>query len=65
MVKADQWSQCHIAFHADNGLAMQILEDQDGIVRAIGGEQALIPIREGCRAWDEWNLQYDQLDSGI
>lgn len=35
------------------------------ILSFISGEAALNPVRDGCKAWEKWGLQFHQLDSGI
>lgn len=35
------------------------------ILSHINGEAALDPVRDGCKAWEKWDLQFHQLDSGI
>ncbi|CAI6334433.1 unnamed protein product [Periconia digitata] len=60
---------CHIAWHAASGLALQILENQDKIVDAIGSLDAM---NQGCQKWDDWLIAHPdrfnygmQEDSGI
>jgi len=57
---------CHIAWHASSGLALQILEDKDGIVKSIG---ALKATENTCKQWATSSqraaIDAEQNDSGI
>lgn len=57
---------CHIAWHAGAGLALQILERQDDLVKTIG---PLTETQNTCKGWDVWlqghQGEFDQNDSGI
>jgi len=57
---------CHIAWHASSGLALQILEDKDGIVKSIG---ALTKTEDTCKQWiaspARAAIDAEQNDSGI
>lgn len=56
---------CHIAWHASSGLALQVYERQPDIIGHLGGEGALAPVKQGCQTWDQFDLKFDQDDSGI
>ncbi|KAI4091883.1 MAG: hypothetical protein LQ344_003840 [Seirophora lacunosa] len=65
---------CHIAWHASSGLAMQILERQEAAAQILT-PQRLEVVKDGCRKWNEWfsdpdnlwskNVTIFQDDSGI
>ena len=65
---------CHIAWHASSGLAMQILEQQDALLKQMTPAR-LAPVEKGCATWDKWfsnpnnlwdaNVTFFQDDSGI
>jgi len=57
---------CHIAWHAGSGLALQVLERQSEITRAIGAG-SLKPIQDQCASWKAWVAKnpIHQEDSGV
>jgi len=54
---------CHIAWHASEGFALQLLERQTEIPALIDGDS----LNSTCTAWDTYVEEYDieQDDSGI
>jgi hypothetical protein len=44
---------CHIAWHASSGLALQIMERERDILKAISPERQAETLRV-CRRWDDW-----------
>ena len=57
---------CHIAWHAGDGMAFNILERPGDIPYTVGD---LAPNRAGCATWDAWDKAnpgvITQEDSGI
>lgn len=50
-----------------SGLALQIMERENQILKSLGGEASLGPVEAGCKSWEKWGV-YDepaQDDSGI
>lgn len=50
------------AWHISSGLGFQIIERRESILDTIA---PLLEVQEGCEKWAEWNLHYDQNDSGV
>ena len=59
---------CHIAWHASSGLAMQIMEREKDIMKTISPERQEETDRV-CKNWNEWlkhpDTHFEQDDSGI
>ncbi|KAI3397144.1 hypothetical protein diail_11206 [Diaporthe ilicicola] len=58
---------CHIAWHASQGLAMQLIENQSQIQSVVGDDTEM---NSRCAAWDSYysspaGAAYQQDDSGI
>ena len=45
---------CHIAWHASAGLALQILERQDELIKILSPPNKLVQTRKGCETWATW-----------
>jgi laccase len=56
---------CHIAWHASQGLAMQLIETPDSIGDTVEGR--LEEMEDTCNAWTEYyaDSEHKQDDSGI
>lgn len=65
---------CHIAWHASAGLALQILEDKNDVVKYLKSHpEDVKEMRRVCDNWDKWYgnadnhypAEFFQEDSGI
>lgn len=57
--KADNpgaWAfHCHIAWHASSGLAIQVLERQDDILKELAAKpERLYETNRTCKNWEKW-----------
>lgn len=50
------------AWHISSGLGFQIIERRESIMETI---PPVTGVTAGCEKWTEWDLQYDQNDSGV
>ncbi|KAH8888457.1 hypothetical protein GQ53DRAFT_843425 [Thozetella sp. PMI_491] len=54
---------CHIAWHASQGLAMQLIEREGEIAPIVG--QDIEQYERVCKNWNSWHGPYEMDDSGI